>query len=81
MSTDLRAEVRKAISDAYYEARNDGQTMETAADNAADAVTAILTARLDATVAELKPIFANVAGELAGASRAAKAVLTPERKR
>lgn len=74
--SDLRAEVRKAISDAYYEARNNGQTMETAADNAADAVTAILTARLDATVEELKPIFANVAGEVALMSRAARTVLT-----
>lgn len=34
----LREQVRAKISDAYYDARNAGETMETAADNAADAV-------------------------------------------
>lgn len=33
-----RAEVRRVITDAYYETRNEGGTMETAADRAADAV-------------------------------------------
>lgn len=33
-----RSELRAAISDAYYEARNEGRTMESAADVAVDAV-------------------------------------------
>ena len=37
----LRSEVRRVVTDAYYEARNAGETMETAADNAADAVMAL----------------------------------------
>lgn len=37
-SANRRADVRAAISNAYYEARNHGQTMEQAADHAADAV-------------------------------------------
>lgn len=36
-------DVRAAISDAYYDARNAGETMEQAADNAADAVMALVT--------------------------------------
>jgi superfamily I DNA/RNA helicase len=40
--TDIRA----AISNAYYDARNNADTMETAADNAAAAVDAIIEARL-----------------------------------
>ena len=43
---NLREEVRAKISDAYYDARNAGQTMETAADVAADAVLAVVKARL-----------------------------------
>ena len=48
MSTDLRAaldrgEVRRAITNAYYDARNEGETMEVAADRAADAVMALAT--------------------------------------
>jgi hypothetical protein len=38
MNTQVRDDVRKAITDAYYDARNAGDTMETAADAAADAV-------------------------------------------
>lgn len=37
----IREDVRKAISDAYYEARNNGHTMEQAADTATDAVLAL----------------------------------------
>jgi hypothetical protein len=36
-----RDEIRAAISTAYYDARNTGGTMETAADRAADAVAAL----------------------------------------
>ena len=48
MSTDLRAaldhgEVRRVITNAYYDARNEGETMEVAADRAADAVMALAT--------------------------------------
>jgi hypothetical protein len=35
---DLHRRIRVAISDAYYEARNNGETMETAADAATSAV-------------------------------------------
>jgi hypothetical protein len=45
LSPELLGTVRKAISDAYYDARNNGQTMEAAA---------------DAAVAALKPILASV---------------------
>lgn len=38
----LQADIRAAISNAYYEARNHGQTMEVAADNAATSVMAVL---------------------------------------
>lgn len=41
MAEDLRDTVRTAISNAYYGARNHGQTMEQAADDAADAVMAV----------------------------------------
>lgn len=41
-SPELLGMVRKAISDAYYDARNDGQTMEVAADRAVDALKPIL---------------------------------------
>jgi hypothetical protein len=40
--TELRDEVRRVISDAYYNARNEGRTMEHAADSAADAVVAVV---------------------------------------
>lgn len=43
----LRDDIRSAISNAYYENRGKGQTMETAADAAADAVLAIIARRLD----------------------------------
>ena len=48
MSTNLRAalehgEVRRVITNAYYDARNEGETMEVAADRAADAVMALAT--------------------------------------
>lgn len=36
-----RTEVRRVITNAYYDCRNEGETMETAADRAADAVMAI----------------------------------------
>lgn len=39
-----RDEVRRVISDAYYDARNRRRTMEQAADAAADAVMALLDA-------------------------------------
>lgn len=38
----LTALIRKAITDAYYDARNEGETMEVAADNATRAVLATL---------------------------------------
>lgn len=37
-----RDDIRKVITDAYYDARNAGGTMETAADRAADAVFALI---------------------------------------
>lgn len=37
-----RDAIRKAITDAYYGTRNDGGTMETAADRAADAVLEVI---------------------------------------
>ena len=40
--TEPRNQIRAAISNAYYEARNDGLTMETAADNATEAVLEVL---------------------------------------
>jgi hypothetical protein len=42
MSAD-RAEVRRLISNAFYDARNAGRTMEDAADKAADRITALVT--------------------------------------
>lgn len=45
--SELRAiaeEIRKAISNAYYGARNNGQTMEEAADNATENVLTIVQA-------------------------------------
>lgn len=61
-----RDECRKAISDAYYEARNQGHTMEQAADNAADAVETILTAAVDGalrtTAARIESDAANAWG-------------------
>lgn len=41
-SPELRQQVRAAISNAYYEARNDRQTMEYAADQATIAVLRII---------------------------------------
>jgi hypothetical protein len=41
MTSPDRAQIRKAITDAYYDARNAGGTMETAADAATDAVLAL----------------------------------------
>lgn len=49
-----RDKIRAAISNAYYDTRNTGGTMETAADRAADAVFALLAvdaARLRAAMA------------------------------
>lgn len=37
-----REQIRKAISDAYYDARNAGRTMEAAADDATDRVIELL---------------------------------------
>lgn len=37
-------EIRRAITNAYYDARNTGGTMETAADRATDAVVALIEA-------------------------------------
>lgn len=42
-----RNAVRAAISNAYYEARNAGRTMEQAADEATEAVLAITEARIE----------------------------------
>ena len=39
--SERREAIRAAISDAYYESRNEGQTMEAAADRATDAVMAL----------------------------------------
>lgn len=44
MSDDLRKDIRTAITNAYYDARNDGRTMESAADIAADAVMVVVAA-------------------------------------
>lgn len=44
----LSDDIRSAISNAYYENRGKGQTMETAADAATAAVMALLAARADA---------------------------------
>lgn len=41
-----RGEIRKVITDAYYEARNQGRTMEQAADEAADQVLILLAAKV-----------------------------------
>lgn len=38
VSPELRSQVRAAISNAYYEARNEGRTMESAADDATEKV-------------------------------------------
>ena len=37
-----RSEIRRVITNAYYDCRNEGETMETAADRAADAVIEVL---------------------------------------
>lgn len=42
ISDGLRGQIRAAISNAYYEARNHGQTMEVAADNATAKVVALI---------------------------------------
>lgn len=42
LSGEARAALRKAISDAYYDARAQGQTMEIAADNAVAAIEPIV---------------------------------------
>lgn len=42
--TELQSKIRAAISNAYYDARNEGQTMEAAADNATAAVVALIEA-------------------------------------
>lgn len=42
VTEELRGDLRAAISNAYYENRGKGQTMESAADDAVDAVLAIL---------------------------------------
>lgn len=42
VSTELRDQIRASINDAYYEARNDGSTMDAASHNAADAVVTVL---------------------------------------
>lgn len=41
----LRSDIRAAISNAYYDARNAGRTMEHAADDAADRVMACLSVK------------------------------------
>lgn len=60
-----RGEARRAITNAYYETRNGGGTMETAADRAADAVVALAG---DAVVLEPGAVVISPAGaaELAG---------------
>ncbi len=57
--------VREAITNAYYDARNAGRTMEDAADDARDAVLAALGIPADATTDDIKA--ANLAG-IAGRS-------------
>lgn len=42
LSPETRALLRAAISNAYYDARNAGRTMESAADAAVDAIEPIL---------------------------------------
>jgi hypothetical protein len=42
VSPELRTQVRAAITNAYYEARNKGETMEAAADDATSAVLRII---------------------------------------
>lgn len=44
----LRGEIRAAISNAYYDARNTGRTMEHAADEAANQVLALVSAKVGA---------------------------------
>jgi hypothetical protein len=42
LQSETRAQLRAAISDAYYEARNKGRTMEAAADDAVEAIVPIV---------------------------------------
>lgn len=42
LTDELKSDIRAAISNAYYEARNAGRTMEHAADDAVEALTPIL---------------------------------------
>lgn len=42
ITEEVRARLRAAISDAYYNARNDGRTMESAADDATSRVVVII---------------------------------------
>jgi len=69
-ATPLRKEVRRVITNAYYDCRNEGETMETAADRAADSVMAVLP-DYEAAVAVLERIIAANEGlELNGAEEA-----------
>ena len=59
----VRDRIRAAISDSYYDARNDGLTMEHAADQATAKVMQIITEDRDA---ELRKIAHEVAEEVLG---------------
>ena len=80
--SDLRQEVRRVITNAYYDARNEGETMETAADRAADSVMAVLPdyeAAVDALEALLElNLGADNHSAQAKNARAALARLRPE---
>lgn len=68
----LRAEVRRNVTNAYYDARNKGETMETAADWAADRV-------MDSVVAPLIRERDAIAEDEAEARSAGAAALDVER--
>lgn len=82
-----RSDIRAAISNAYYENRGKGQTMETAADAAADAVMALLAAQpgrsardgvevsVEEVIVELSNSLAAVAAERDGLVKALERAL------
>lgn len=56
MSGTLRSQLRAVISDAYYNARNAGRTMEQAADDAAEACERVVTEWKVAHVPPIPPV-------------------------
>lgn len=60
---EWRDQVRAKISDAYYDARNAGRTMEDAADAAADAVVSDALAALEAREQQIQKALAFYADE------------------